>query len=126
MQQVTAALLTIDGKILIARRQKGDVLEHLWEFPGGKIEPGETPEQCLAREMLEEFGVTVEVGEFFTASIYRYQHIAIELLAYKTMYIAGNFQLFVHAEIAWVRPAELLQYTFSAADIPIAQKIAYC
>ncbi|GLV59913.1 NUDIX hydrolase [Dictyobacter sp. S3.2.2.5] len=123
MKKVTAAILVLDGKILIARRQEGDVLEHKWEFPGGKIEPGETPEQCLKREMMEEFGVEVEIGNFFCSTVYRYQHIEIELLAYHTAYLAGEFQLNVHAEIRWIAPGDLKHYDFSAADIPIAHQL---
>jgi ADP-ribose pyrophosphatase len=123
VKQVTAAIIVQQGKILLARRQKGDALAGQWEFPGGKIEPGETPEQCLAREIMEEFGVTVEIQEFFAASTYRYQHIAIELLAYHTTYISGTFQTFVHTELAWVAPEQLMSYNLSAADIPIAEKL---
>lgn len=123
VKQVTAAIIVQQGKILLARRQKGDALAGQWEFPGGKIEAGETPEQCLTREIMEEFGVTVEVQEFFAASTYRYQHIAIELLAYHTTYISGTFQPLVHTELAWVAPAQLTSYNLSAADIPIAEKL---
>lgn len=123
MKIVTAALLEKDGKILIAQRKQGDVLEFKWEFPGGKLEPEETPEQCLTRELLEELGVQVEVKDFFCSSIYRYKHIAIELLAYHTTHLAGQFQLHVHEKIAWVTPTQMHAYDFSQADIPIIQKL---
>ncbi|WP_236023118.1 (deoxy)nucleoside triphosphate pyrophosphohydrolase [Dictyobacter formicarum] len=123
MKTVTAAILMLNGKILIARRKKGDAPEHKWEFPGGKIEPGETPEQCLKREMMEEFGVEVEVKDFFCSAIYRYQHIEIELLAYHTVYLEGEFQLNAHAEIKWITLEELKDYDFAEADIPIAHKL---
>ena len=64
MKTVTAAILIIDGRILIAKRRLGDRLAEKWEFPGGKIEQGETPEQCLGREMQEEFQIQVSIGKF--------------------------------------------------------------
>lgn len=124
MKRVTAALLIRDGNILIAQRQPGDALEHKWEFPGGKIEPGETPECCLVREMMEEFGVEVEVHDFFCSTIYHYQHGAIELLAYRTAYRAGEFRLNVHSAMRWVPLEALHDYDFAEADIPIAQKLS--
>lgn len=123
MKTVTAAILQIDGKILIARRKKGDALENKWEFPGGKLEPGETPERCLVRELQEEFGIQARVREFFATSSFEYKHIAIELLVYYVEYISGQFHLNEHQEIQWVRPEELDRYDFSEADIPIARKL---
>jgi hypothetical protein len=74
MIKVTAAILVKDRKVLIAKRKSTDKLPDKWEFPGGKIEPDETPQDCLAREMEEEFGITVSVGEFLGESVYHYDH----------------------------------------------------
>ena len=79
MRQVSGACLEKDGKILIARRKTGDNLAGKWEFPGGKLEPGETPEACLKRELKEEFGVETRIGEFICASKFEYKHLPIEL-----------------------------------------------
>jgi len=120
MQTVTCAVMEEKGKIFLARRKPGDRLEHKWEFPGGKVEPGETPEQCLKRELREEFGIDVEVGEFLCSSSHAYAHGAITLLAYKTRLVAGAFTLHEHAEIRWVKPEDLKSFDLSEADIPIA------
>lgn len=124
MQIVTAAILQKDGKVLIARRRRGDRLEGKWEFPGGKLEPGESPESCLARELREEFGIEAAVADFFAASVYEYAHGTIDLRAYRVRHLSGSLQVHSHEEIAWVEPAKLLSYDLSPADIPIAKKLA--
>jgi len=123
-QIVTAAVIEREGKVLLARRKKGDRLERKWEFPGGKLEPGESPESCLARELREEFGIESEVLEFVCSSQYVYPHGAIDLRAYRVRHVAGSFAQNSHEEIAWVSPEELLSYDLSPADIPIAEKLA--
>jgi 8-oxo-dGTP diphosphatase len=82
MKQVTAALITNGDRILITHRSLIDKMAGKWEFPGGKIEPGETPEACLAREIVEKLGVTIDVGDFFADSIYTYEFGSIQLLSY--------------------------------------------
>jgi 8-oxo-dGTP diphosphatase len=118
MKTVTAAILIKDGKILIAQRGKGDRLAGKWEFPGGKIEAGETPEECLAREMFEELRITVSVSDFLGESIYHYDHVSIRLLAYRTTYESGEFSLESHADFAWVTVDQLAEYDFAPADQP--------
>ncbi|HAT72514.1 MAG TPA: 8-oxo-dGTP diphosphatase MutT [Elusimicrobia bacterium] len=119
MKQVTAAVIEKDGKIFIARRKPGDTLAGKWEFPGGKIEPGETPEACLRRELMEEFGVDTKIGEFICSSKFDYKHLPIELLAYRTEHLSGDFNLNDHDRIEWVAPADLVKYDFCSADIPV-------
>lgn len=123
MQIVTAAIIEKDGKILIARRKRGDHLENKWEFPGGKIEPNETPEACLKRELHEEFGISAEVGEFIGSSRFTYRHASIELLAYLAYCPSDEFTVKAHEEIRWVPPEELDRYDFSEADRPIVRKL---
>lgn len=123
MKQVTAAIIEKDGKILLARRKEGDALGGKWEFPGGKMEPGETPEACLRRELMEEFGVKTKVGAFFCSSRFEYKHLPIKLLVYRVRHVSGEFKLNEHSEIAWVPPAELLNYDLSSADIPVAAEL---
>ena len=123
MRQVTGAFLEKDGKILIARRKTGDKLAGKWEFPGGKIEPGETPEACLKRELMEEFGVETRIGEFICSSKFEYKHMTIELLVYRAYHVAGEFRLTDHDQLAWVTKTELKNYDFSSADIPVVEHI---
>lgn len=123
MKIVTAAVIEKDGKILIAKRKKGSYLENKWEFPGGKLEPNETPEQCLKRELLEEFNIKTEIGEFIDSSIFEYEHIKIKLLAYRAFYISGDFKLNAHDEIRLIFPSEFDNYDFAEADKPIVKKL---
>ena len=120
-RQVTAAVIEKDGKILIAQRRKGSTLGGRWEFPGGKIEPGETAEVCLKRELKEEFDIESEIGEFITASQFRYCLVPIELLAYRVKHFSGEFRVNEHEEIRWVTPSELKLYDFMLADKPIVE-----
>lgn len=123
MRQVTAAFLEKDGKILIARRKTGDTLAGKWEFPGGKLEAGETPEQCLERELMEEFGVKTRIGAFICSSKFEYKHLPIELLVYHAYHVAGEFKLHDHDRLAWVTLPELKNYDFSSADIPVVEHL---
>ena len=120
-RQVTAAVIEKDGKILIAQRRKGCTLGGKWEFPGGKIEPGETAEACLKRELKEEFDIESEIGEFLIASQFRYCLVPIELLAYRAKHLSGEFKITEHEEIRWVSPSELNSYDFMPADKPIVK-----
>jgi mutator protein MutT len=114
---VTAAIIVKDGCILAARKRPGLHLAGYWEFPGGKVESGETPEQCLRRELLEEFGVCCEVGAFLGESIYDYGDKVIRLLGFRTVHTCGTFQLRDHDQIVWLSPAELPHLCWAPADI---------
>jgi 8-oxo-dGTP diphosphatase len=123
MQKVTAAVIEKDGKILIAKRKQKDPLGGKWEFPGGKMESGETPEACLKRELREELGIETRVDEFLCSSRFVYRHIAIELLAYRTSHISGEITLHEHERFEWILPEELKDYDFSEADKPVVKKL---
>ncbi len=122
MQDVTAAIVVDNGNVLIARRAGG---KHAgwWEFPGGKVEPGESPERCLQRELAEEFGVEAKVGEFVTESIYDYGRGTIRLLAYRVDLASLELKLIDHDRVMWVRPGELSQHRLLPADRPIAETL---
>lgn len=123
MKDVTAAIFINSNKVFIARRAPGQKMAGGWEFPGGKVEANETPEQCLERELFEELGIVVKTKEFFCESIYAYPHGEIRLLAYVVERVSGRLRLCVHDEYQWVELASLLEYPLLPADIPIAQKI---
>jgi 8-oxo-dGTP diphosphatase len=121
---VTAAVIERDGHILIAKRKQGKQHVGNWEFPGGTLEEGETPEQCLKRELQEELAITAEVGGLICISEYSYTpDWTIRLLAYRTTVISGIFNLNDHEEIRWVKPTDLANYDFPEADRPIVEKL---
>jgi 8-oxo-dGTP diphosphatase len=116
-----AALVDVDGRILIAKRPVGKPLAGLWEFPGGKVEQAETPEQCLIRELDEELGVKVThacLAPFvFTSHGYDSFHLLMPL------YLVRRWEGFVtareHEAIAWVKPDKLGDYPMPPADEPL-------
>ena len=123
MKKVTAAIILNKNKILIARRAPEDKLADKWEFPGGKIEQVETPQECLKREIREELDIDIEVLGFFGESIYTYLSGTIKLMAFWCQWISGDFTLKVHSQIAWVNHHELDLYDFAPADIPLVKKL---
>ncbi len=118
MQKVTAAVIERDGKILIARRKRDDSQAGKWEFPGGKLEAGETPEACLKRELREELGIETEVGAFLCSSRFVYPHMAVELLVYRTSYVSGEIALHEHDRVEWVAPKGSVRLIFPRQTNP--------
>jgi len=123
MKVVTAAILEKDGRILIAQRKADDHQAGKWEFPGGTLEDGETPQACLQREMQEEFGIGIAVSRYFGESVYEYDHGAIRLMAYHVSWASGNIELNDHADFRWVAPEQLSEYDFAPADIPFVKQL---
>ena len=121
--KVTAAILEKDGRMIIDQRNSKYHLTGKWEFPGGKIETGETPEECLARELDEEFDIEVSVGDFLGSSIHHYEHISIELMAYRTFWDGGQINSNGHKNYKWVTVDELSQYDFAPADRPFIDRL---
>ncbi len=122
---VVAAIIEVDGKFLIGKRKKGKNLEGKWEFPGGKVEPLETPEGCLKREFEEEFGVEIKVKNFLGESIFDYGKWKIRLLGYYAEHISGEFISKDHDKIKWVSPTEFEVYNFADADILLTKMVIY-
>lgn len=121
---VAAAVTTrADGRVLLAQRNLDDMLGGLWEFPGGKLEDGETLPDCLAREMCEELGVTVEVGERLTRIEHAYTHFRMTLHAFRCRLIAGEPRCLDCADFRWALPAEMAELPMSVADRKIVQAL---
>ena len=124
MIEVTAAIICKDGKFLICQRPKGKNCELLWEFPGGKIEPGETGEECIIREIQEELGVTLRVLRKLTDVVYDYPDKAVHLHFYITEIVHGELIRKEHHSFAWITTAELSNYQFCPADEKMLRKFA--
>ncbi len=124
--EVTAAIMLENGKVFIAQRTADDRLAHKWEFPGGKLEDGETPRQSLMREMNEEFGIEVAVCDFFGESTYDYDYVRVRLLAYLVRWNDGELRPTAHEDCRWVTPRELAEYDFAPADLPFVAKLQGC
>jgi len=124
-RRVTAAIVLKDKRVLVARRAQGQKNAGMWEFPGGKVESGETDEVCLEREMYEEFGVNGKTLDHVTDSRYVYgaQGESILLCAYVFEWLSGDFELRVHDDIRWADAQELERLALSPADVPIARKV---
>ena len=119
MITVVAAILKKNNTYFIARRASHKVHAGKWEFPGGKIDKGETPEKALERELFEEFGIRTKTGKHVLTNQFDYGTFQIELMAYETVYIEGSFQLKDHDQIAWISREDMEQYDLSAADVAI-------
>lgn len=113
---VTAAVIRKRGKLLIAQRRSGDMLGGLWEFPGGKCQDGETLPACLRREIKEELGITIEVGEKIVAVKHAYTHFKITLHAFACRHVAGRVRAVGVADWHWVTPDELDAFAFPVTD----------
>ncbi|AZK48470.1 (deoxy)nucleoside triphosphate pyrophosphohydrolase [Paenibacillus lentus] len=117
MIQVAAALIeNKQGQLLIARRREGKSQAGLWEFPGGKIEAGESGEECLRRELMEEMNIEIEPYEYLGVNDHWYGEVHIRLLAWKAKYKAGEVILVDHDEYRWVEKGELNSFDFAEAD----------
>lgn len=121
--RVLAAILEKNGRWLIAKRKKGDRFAGLWEFPGGKLERGETPEECLARELFEELGIRARVGRYLGSVCYSSPGFAIELIAYTVSHRAGSFCLQDHEEVRWVSPSEVSHFALTEPDKLLLEKL---
>jgi 8-oxo-dGTP diphosphatase len=121
--QVAAAVVYRDGNILITRRAPGEKLAGVWEFPGGKLEPGETPQSCIVRELREELGVESDASEILTTSVFTYSGGSIELIAVTVSLRSAVLTLQVHDKAEWVAPQDLLGYELAPADVPIAEEV---
>jgi 8-oxo-dGTP diphosphatase len=124
--QVVAALIEHDGKILACQRARGQRLELMWEFPGGKVEPGEVPEQALLRELREELAVNAQIGRelFRTEHSYAEMGEPIELIFLAARAVPEEIQNLAFEQIAWRTPELLPELEFLAADREFLDRLA--
>ncbi|HEU0161828.1 MAG TPA: (deoxy)nucleoside triphosphate pyrophosphohydrolase [Rhizomicrobium sp.] len=118
---VAVALVDPDGRVLIAQRPEGKSMAGLWEFPGGKVEAGETPESALIRELAEELGITVKEPCLapFTFASHAYETVHLLMPLYVCRRWEGTPMPRHHAALKWVRPNQMRDYPMPAADLPL-------
>lgn len=121
---VTAAILRNElGEILICQRPEHKLCPMLWEFPGGKLEAGETLQECLRRECQEELGIDIEVGYEIGVTTYDYPAFSVEIHFFEAKLLGGQLLAKEHKKILFVKPKELDFYDFCPADEDIVQKL---
>ena len=123
MKEVSAAIIIEDGKVLLARRAKGEKLAGYWEFPGGKREVNETIDECLVREIREELSLDIEVVGEFDTSDYEYPGGQIRLIGLLAEIRNGVVSKTVHDLVEWIDISSVLDYQLAPADIPLAERL---
>ncbi len=123
MLEVVAALIWENDRFLICRRPAHKTQAMLWEFVGGKVEPGETPEEALVRECREELDVTVEPLSVFTQVTHDYPDVRVHLTLFTARIVSGEPKLLEHSAIEWITPSEIPDYDFCPADAEILKII---
>ena len=118
---IAAAIIENNGKVLIAQRAKKDALLGKWEFPGGKVEEGETLHECLKRELFEELGIHAEVGEYFCTSTFYHKDLLFDMFVFRVPSFKGKITLNEHSAVVWVIPLELSNYDMPEPDLPIVE-----
>ena len=123
MTEVVAALIWEEERFLICQRPPHKARGLLWEFVGGKVEPGETKPEALIRECREELGVTVAVGDVFMELTHTYPDLTVHLTLFHAKIESGTPQLLEHNDIRWIRAEQISQYDFCPADEEILQAL---
>jgi 8-oxo-dGTP diphosphatase len=121
---VAAAVIERDGALLAAKRKSGAHLEGHWEFPGGKVEPDESPEECLVRELAEEVGIRVHPRGILEVVFHRYPEKSVLLLFYRCDLLEGEPRALDCAEVRWVPLADLPSLDWAPADVPFVRRLA--
>jgi 8-oxo-dGTP diphosphatase len=120
---VVAAIIRREKKVLLGLRPESGSLAGLWEFPGGKIEPGELPEKAIARELKEELNIDAEIGPLRFATTHNYGEVGIIILFYEVNYWKGQPQASHHTELKWVNVSELPHMALPDANRNVLDKI---
>lgn len=123
MTEVVAALIWQENKFMICQRPSHKARGLLWEFVGGKVEPGETKEQALIRECQEELAVTLSVGNVFMDVVHEYPDITVHLTLFNAKIAEGLPQKLEHNDIKWIAPSKIFNYDFCPADKEILKRI---
>ena len=123
VEAVAAAIAFKEGRVLVTRRAPGQKLAGFWEFPGGKLEPGETLSGCIVRELEEELSVRSVAGNVILESLYEYPGGSINLIAIEVQLLDEEFRLSVHDAAEFVPPSALLSMELAPADVPIAEEL---
>ena len=122
---VGAAILNAQGQVLASKRADDRILGTLWEFPGGKIEAGETSQAALVRELQEEFNDQITVGSAVgPTSVFEYDFGTVHLTVFYARLESHHFDLIAHSELRWCDQAELMTLNWAGADAPLAQQVA--
>jgi 8-oxo-dGTP diphosphatase len=121
---VVAALIWQQGRVLLSRRRVDQAMPNMWEFPGGKVEAGESPEGALEREVREELGCDVDVGRIDDVVFHAYPTFDLYMLVYTCRITAGSPSAVAVAEIAWIKPGDLPSLELLPADLPLAHRLA--
>ena len=116
---VACAIIERDGLVLSALRSASMNLPLRWEFPGGKIEPGEGIEECLVRELVEEMGVQIAVGRPLTPATHEYPSFTVTLYPYVCSIVSGEITLFEHSAISWLPASRMHELEWADADLPV-------
>ena len=121
--EVVAALIWDGGRFMVCQRPAHKARGLLWEFVGGKVEPGETKEQALVRECREELGITLAVGPVFMEVLHEYPDLNVHLTLFRASIVEGTPQKLEHNDIRWITPDEIGEYPFCPADEEILRAI---
>ena len=120
---VTCVVLLHEGKVMAAQRAAHMDLPGCWEFPGGKVEEGESPESCLVREVLEELSITIRITGALPPVTHAYPSKTIQLLPFLATWNSGTIHLSEHAQLRWLAREELLSVDWAPADLPIVHDL---
>jgi 8-oxo-dGTP diphosphatase len=116
---VACAIIEQEGAVLAAQRSAIMSLPLKWEFPGGKIEEGESPEECLSRELREELGISVRIGAALSPATHCYADLTVTLYPFTCRMTDGTLTMHEHRDLKWIMPERMLELDWAAADLPV-------